>query len=57
MVFISLSLGNHDDLILKLHQKNSYLNERWLFIGAFKVERVPGMMNKKLLAQLIYKPA
>ena len=31
-------------LTLKLHQeKRSYPDEVWLFIGRFKVERVPGM--------------
>ena len=29
----------------------------WLFIGSFKVGSVPGMINKEVLAQFIYKPA
>ena len=34
---------NYDNLALKLYQeKRSYSNERWLFIGRFKVGRVPG---------------
>ena len=49
-------LCNHGNLTLKLHQKNSYLNEDWLFIGRFKVGRLPRMINKEVLAQLIYKP-
>ena len=28
-----------------------------LSIGSFKVESVPGMTNKEVLAQFIYKPA
>ena len=45
MVVILLSfLCNYDNLTLKLHQeKRSYPDERWLFIGRFKVESVPGM--------------
>ena len=35
---------NYDNLMLKLHQeKRSYPDERWLFIGRFKVGSVPGM--------------
>ena len=43
MVVILLSfLFNYDNLTLKLHQeKRSYSNERWLFIGRFKVGSVP----------------
>ena len=45
MVAILLSfLCNYDNLTLKLHhEKRSYPDERWLFIGRFKVESVPGM--------------
>ena len=36
-------LCNYDNLTLKLHQeKRSYPDERWLFIGRFKVGSVPG---------------
>ena len=44
MVVILLSfLCNYDNLTLKLHQeKCSYPDERWLFIGRFKVGSVPG---------------
>ena len=44
MVVILLSfLFNYDNLTLKLHQeKRSYPDERWLFIGRFKVGSVPG---------------
>ena len=49
-------LFNHGNLTLKLHQKYSYLNKGWLFIGRFKVASLPGMINKELLAQFIYKP-
>ena len=44
MVVILLSfLCNYDNLTLKLHQeKGSYPDERWLFIGRFKVGSVPG---------------
>ena len=59
MVLILLPLHcNHDNLILKLHQKkNSFFDEGWLFIGSFKVGHVPGMINKEVLAQFTYKPA
>ena len=36
-------------------EKNSYFDGGWLFIGAFKVGSVPGMINKDVLAQFIYK--
>ena len=44
MVVILLSfLCNYDNLTLKLHhEKRSYPDERWIFIGRFKVESVPG---------------
>ena len=44
LVVILLSfLFNYDNLTLKLHQeKRSYPDERWLFIGRFKVGSVPG---------------
>ena len=44
IVVILLSfLCNYDNLTLKLHQeKGSYPDERWLFIGRFKVGSVPG---------------
>ena len=55
VLILLLLLYNHDNLILKLHQKkNSYLDEGWLFIGSFKVGSVPGMVNKEILAQFIY---
>ena len=38
-------------------EKSSYLDEGWLVIGSFKVGSVPGMKNKEVLAQFIYKPA
>ena len=59
MILILLLLPcNHDNWILKLHQKeNSCLDEGWLSISSFKVGSVPGMINKEVLAQFIYKPA
>ena len=39
---------------LKLHQKNSYLNEGQLFIDRFKVGSLPRMINI-VLAQFIDK--
>ena len=44
LVLILLSfLCNYENLTLKLHQeKRSYPDERWLFIGRFKVGSVPG---------------
>ena len=44
MVILLSFLCNYDNLTLKLHQeKRSYPDERWLFIGRFKVGSVPGM--------------
>ena len=58
VLILLLHLCNHDNLIIKLHQKkNSYLDEGWLFIGTFKAGSVPGMINKEVLAQFIDKPA
>ena len=58
VLILLLLLCNHDNLILKLHQKkNSYLDEGWLFVGSLKVESIPEMINKGMLAQFIYKPA
>ena len=44
MVVILLPfLCNYDNLRLKLHlEKRSYPDERWIFIGRFKVGSVPG---------------
>ena len=46
---------NHGNLTLKLYtsEKNSYLDEGWLFIGRFKVGSLPRMINKEVLAQFI----
>ena len=57
VLILFLLLWNHDNLILKLHKKNSYLDGGWLFVGSFKVGSVTGMINKEVLAQFIYKPA
>ena len=57
VLILLLLLCIHDNLKLKLHQKNSCLDEGWLFIGSFKVGSVPGMINKEVLAQYIHKPA
>ena len=32
-------------------------DEGWLFVGRFKVGSVLGMINKKVLAKSLYKPA
>ena len=56
LIFLFL-LCNHDNLILKLHQKNSCLDEEWIFIGSFKVGSVPEIINKEVLSQFLYKPA
>ena len=43
LVILLSFLCNYDNLTLKLHQeKRSYPDERWLFIGRFKVGSVPG---------------
>ena len=58
VLMLLLLLCNHDNLILKLHQKkNSYLDDGWLFVGSLKVESIPEMINKGMLVQFIYKPA
>ena len=47
MVLISsVLLYKHDSLKVKI-KINNYLDERYLFIGSFKVGSVPGMRNKK----------
>ena len=57
VLILLLLLFNHDNLILKLHQKKSCLYEGWLFIGSFKVGCVLGMINKEVLAHFIYNSA
>ena len=57
VLILLLLLCNYDDLILKLNQKKSYIDEGWLFIGSFKVGSVPGMINRDVFVQFIYKPA
>ena len=52
VLILLLLLCNHDNLILKLHQKNCYFDEGWLFIGSFKVGSVPEMINKEVLPNL-----
>ena len=55
MVLILLRLlCNHNNIILKLHQKK-YL-PWWLFTGRIKVGSVLGMIKEEVLAQFIYKP-
>ena len=55
MVLILLFLlCNHDNLVLKLHQRKiAPLMKDGFFIGSFKVGSVPGMINKEVLAQFI----
>ena len=57
LILLLLPCFNHNNLILKLHQKISFLDEEWLFIGSFKIGSVPGMTNKEMLPKSIYKPA
>ena len=47
---ILILLCNHDNLILKLQKKIATLMK-----GSFKIGSVPGMINKEVLAQAIYK--
>ena len=48
---------NYDNLTLKLHQeKHSYPDERWLFIGRFKVESVLGMSVALEASKKVSKP-
>ena len=59
IVVILLSfLCNYDNLTLKLHQeKRSYPDERWLFIGRFKVGSVPERSAALLVAsEKVSKP-
>ena len=55
VLILLLLLCNYDNLILKLHHEKNFLDEVWIFIGSFKVRSVPGMINKEVLAQFIYK--
>ena len=59
MVLILLPLlWNHNNLILQLHQKKTATLMKGGFLtDRIKVGSVPGMMNKEVLAQFIYKPA
>ena len=44
VVILFYFLRNYDNLTLKLHQKkHSYPDERWFFIGRFKVGSIPGI--------------
>ena len=55
VVFLSF-LCNYDNLTLKLHQeKRSHPDERWLFIGRFKVGSVPGMSVALVASKKISK--
>ena len=57
MVVILSFLCNYDNLTLKLHQeKRSYPDERWLFIGRFKVESVPRMSVALEASKKVSKP-
>ena len=56
VLILFLLIYNHNNLILRLHQKKSYLDEGWLFTGNFKVVSVRRMINKELLANFLYKP-
>ena len=52
MVLILLRLlRNHDNLILKLHQKKIPTLMKGGFIGSFKIGNVPGMINEEVFAQ------
>ena len=52
VLVLFLLLCNYGNLILKLHQKkNCSLDEGWLFISSSKVEGVPAMINKHVLAE------
>ena len=58
MVLILLPLLlNHNILMQSTSEKNSYLDEGWLFTSRIKVGNVPGMINEKVLAQCIHKHA
>ena len=56
VLILLLLLCSNDNLIIKLHQKNSYRDEECLFIGCFKVGSVQRMTNKEALVHFIYKP-
>ena len=57
MVVILLSfLCNYDNFTLKLHHnKRSYLDERWIFIGRFKVGSVPGKSVAPIASRKVSK--
>ena len=49
-------LCNYDNLTLKLnHEKLNYPDERWLFIGRFKVDSVPGKSGALVASKKISK--
>ena len=54
-----VSLCNHYNLstIIDIIRYNNCFDELRFFIGRFKIESVAGMINKKVFAQFIYKPA
>ena len=56
-LILLLFICNHDNLIIKLHQKNCYLNEGWLSVATFKVGSASEMITKEVLPPSIYKPA
>ena len=55
VVVLLFLLRYHDNWVLKLYKKNSYLDNGWLFISGFKV--VPEIRNKEELAIFVYKTA
>ena len=57
MVVILLSfLRNYENFTLKLHHnKRSYLDQRWIFIGRFKVGGVPGKSVAPIASRKVSK--
>ena len=56
VVILLYFLCNYDNLTLKLrHNKRSYLDERWIFIGRFKVGSVPGKSFALVVSKKVSK--
>ena len=57
VLVLSLLLCNHDNLILKLLQKNIATLMKGSFLYVVSKLEVLRMINKELLAQVVYKSA
>ena len=56
VVILLYFLCNYDNFTLKLHHNTrSYLDERWIFIGRFKVGSVPGKSFALVVSKKVSK--